>query len=100
MLTVGLRSQVRDFVRPFLVIRGNAAMRSSSRSVGLAVLSLSLGLFGLAGCAEDNEKPVASDSAGKVTAEKRSYGQTAPKATEGNPYGTGYPGAKGAPKAN
>jgi hypothetical protein len=72
-------------------------MRSSFRSVGLAVLSL--GLFGLAGCAEDNEKPVSSDSAGKVTAEKRSYQQTAPKPTEGNPYGAAYPGAKAAPKA-
>jgi hypothetical protein len=72
-------------------------MSFSSRSVGLAALGL--GLLGLVGCAEDNEKPVASDSAGKVTAEKRSYSQTAPTATEGNPYGAGYPGAKGAPKA-
>jgi len=73
-------------------------MRSSARSVGLTVLSL--GLFGLAGCAEDNEKPVSSDSAGKVTAEKRSYQQTAPQPTQGNPYaGGGYPGAKATPKA-
>lgn len=73
-------------------------MRSSSRSVGLAVLSL--GLFGLVGCAEDNEKPVSSDSAGKTTAEKKSYNQTAPPPVgESNPYGTAYPGAKAAPKA-
>ena len=43
-------------------------MRSSYRCVGLAVLSL--GLFGLAGCAEENDKAVTSDSAGKTTAEK------------------------------
>jgi len=60
---------------------------------------LSLGLFGLAGCAEDNEKPVTSESAGKTTAEKRSYSQTAPKPTQGNPYGAAYPGTKAAPKA-
>jgi hypothetical protein len=70
-------------------------MRSSYRCVGLAVLSL--GLFGLAGCAEENDKAVTSDSAGKTTAEKRSYQQTAPKPTEGNPYGTAYPGAGKAP---
>jgi len=74
-------------------------MRSGSRSVGLAVLSLSL--LGLAGCAEENDKAVTADSAGKTTvAEKKSYGQMAPKAPGGNPYGTAYPGAKAAPKAN
>jgi len=79
-------------------------MRCVSRSFGFAIVSL--GLMGLIGCGEDNEKSVLSESNGKTTAAPvtaQDYGKMAPKG--GGPGGLpgNYPGANkavqgGAPK--
>lgn len=73
-------------------------MRSALRGAGAALVTL--GLLGLAGCSEDNESGVQSDSAGKTSVDKSvpsDYSQLKPGQAQGGQ--AGYPGAKKGPGA-